>query len=119
MKSTFCFIECVAEAQHLGNIQSTQQGLPFQKNSIMNLYSKTGTLRNGSLSPGDFACHSTARDEPWGRDYVDFLHINILYCGGMYSVYMKECEMQHTCFVGLKMDQCYWFLHHGSVKLVN
>ena len=76
----------VAQNPHLQDIQSTRQGLPLQKESIMNLISKTSPKITGSGRTEDLASSSTGRVEPWGKDYVDFLHINILYCGGMYTV---------------------------------
>ena len=72
------------EAAHFENVKSTQQGLPYNVASLMNPISNSGYKKKGWKRQETAPWYSTARGEPCQRDYLDYLHINLVYCGGRY-----------------------------------
>ena len=72
------------EAAQFQKLKSTQQGLPYHKGSIMNPNSKSGSQKKGWKKPETSQWDSTARNDPCEGDSLDYLHINLVYCGGIY-----------------------------------
>ena len=68
-------------------VQSSHQGLPYNPGSIMNVDPQTlfGSISSDEHSSYDY----------YGVHYLDYLHINLLYCGG-------------TAVIGILMYVCYW-----------
>ena len=50
----------------------------------MNINSRTGSHIEQVEGPESLQLGSSASVEPWKRDYLDFLHVNVLYCGGIH-----------------------------------
>ena len=77
--SVCCFFNGVHvdDSKHFKGIQSTQQGLPYDPNSIMKLESSSGTQTN----PEEKIPKCMRKSDK--KKPLDYLHINILYCGGV------------------------------------
>ena len=67
---------------------SSYQGLPYNERSIMNYNSSIFLVRKDWERNNNLTLLSNAESEHFDRDCVptlDFLHINLLYCGGTVS----------------------------------
>lgn len=85
MHDVFVSTEGSREAVENEQVHSTSQGLPYSKDSVMNLNSNTAPCskyQKRARNPALVAeIHSETYD-PYCGYYLDFLHINLLYCGG-------------------------------------
>lgn len=68
---------------HVDFFESTPQALPFDYSSVMshNLhkFSRSGQIPTSSVGHFGISTHGKYASE------LDYLHINLLYCGGMYD----------------------------------
>ena len=83
---------------------SSYQGLPYNDRSIMNLNSSISLLRKHLERDSNLTLLSNAESEHFDKDYIpplDYLHINLLYCGGTVCSIHTQTHMHvqciHTC----------------------
>ena len=88
------FVQSADEAANFENVLYTQQCLPYNKNSIMKLNSSSDTQKRQLRKSRRSSIRSTTNME-----LLDYLHLNILYCGGIY-----HCVMQYY-ILALKVIQ--------------